>query len=125
MHISLARHRGILLHLVLLVVTLFLINVVDGTCRSREYGSHAWDNTKRVKGPSKQATQVLQEKVHQVPLALANLLYQLPVPLLSSMLSSSSSARGSVGAQETIQRLAMTPRCRTLSRHQHVQVWGD
>ncbi len=60
--------------------------------------------TKWAKGPSKQATQVLQEKVCQVLLAPVNFLYQLPVLPLRSALSFGSRARGSEGAQETIQR---------------------
>jgi hypothetical protein len=102
----LARHRGVPLLLVLLVAVLLLfLVVVHGARRSRGHGGHTRNsNTKRAKGPSKQATQVLQEKVRQVPLAPANLLHQLPVPPLNSTLGVGSSAGGGEGAQETIQR---------------------
>jgi hypothetical protein len=106
LRISLARHRGVLLLLDLLVVVLLLfLVIVDSACRSRRHEGHARNsNTKRAKDSSKQATQVLQEKVRQVPLAPANLLHQLPGSPLSSTLGVGSSSGGGEGAQETIQR---------------------
>jgi hypothetical protein len=72
----LARHRGIFLLLFLLSNLLLLLVVVDSARRSRKHGGHRPNiNTKWAKGLSKQMMQVLQEKVRQVYLALANFLH--------------------------------------------------